>query len=240
MPRGDPTIDGGREIRDALLSLARPPWLTLLLLSCFLSVVSVSIAAEVRPTTPDDSLALAQITSIVVDVIGIYVQIAVVLATASSAESSSGDLWMRAAFRHRCFWRFLAVTIVEVLLVLAGALVLVVGAFLVGGLVALSQPAVVLERRGPIDAIRRSAELARPARAQVTIVFGTLLLLPLVAAAGAVALRLDLAYPAQLAMTVGGSVLSLAAAIALTRAFVKLGGAPSPPAQALLYKSTRP
>src|SRR5918911_835247 len=45
--------------------------------------------------------------------------------------------------------------------VMAGTLMLVIGAIVVGSAVALTQPAVVLERKRPVAAINRSGELTK-------------------------------------------------------------------------------
>lgn len=233
-----PRLSATGEIGAAFRALARPPLLSLLLLNCMISVVAIGISVGLGPKSSDDLVLLGQISTYVLDAIGIYVQIAVVLAASAVAAEHSADLWLRAAFRHRCFWRFLGGTILEVVLVLLGTAALIVGAFVVGGIVALTQAAVILERKMPVDALRRSAELTSPVRRQVATVFSLLLLTPLVAGAAAVALELDLNVGAQLTLTIAGSVLSIGAAVALTHIFVKLGGTPAPPVQTLLYKGT--
>ena len=233
-------ISAGAEMAGAVRSLSKRPLLVLLLLSYLLALVAMSISSQVDASSSDASLSLARASNVVVEVIGIYLQIAVVLVAGSASIERAADPWIRAAFKHRCFWRYFAVTILEVLLALIGAVAALVGAAVVGGIIGLGQPAVVLERLQPIVALRRSAALTKTARRPVGIVFFVLLLLPL--AGGLVLLALD-AHPgvvADTALTVVGATTSFVATVALTRIFVKLGGAPAPPVQTLLYKAARP
>jgi hypothetical protein len=225
------------EVASAFRALVRPPFVTLLLLNALIAVVTVSISARLGPNSPDDLATLGQTSMLALDVVAIYVQIALVLAAGSAGDSPSADIWMRAAFRHRCFWRFLGTTIIVVVLVMIGFAALAIGAVIAGGIIGVAQAGVVLERLSPFDALRRSAALTKPARGQVAAVFSALLLLPLVAGAISVVVKVDLSLGVQLALSLGGTVFSFAAAIALTRMFVKLGGSPTPPVQTLLYKS---
>jgi hypothetical protein len=237
VPSESPPISARTEVVAAFRSLRQPPFLSLLLLSLLLVLVSTSIAAQVRPRATEAALFLASTSSVVLAVLGVYLQIAVVLAAGGTGGPRAADPWMRAAFKHRCFWRYLAATILEVFLGLTGFLGLVVGAWVVGGIVGLTQAAVVLERRQPGDALRRSAELTKPARGQVGTVFFALLLVPAAGVALQVA-RVDLAMSWNVVITVTQALGSFVAAIALTRIFVKLGGAPTPPVQVLLYKAS--
>jgi hypothetical protein len=236
----DGRISAGAEIAAAVRSLAKRPLSVLLLLSYLLALVAMSISSQVDAASSDAALSLARASNVVVEVIGVYVQIAVVLAAASATVERAADPWIRAAFKHRCFWRYFAVTILMVLLALIGAAAALIGAAVVGGIIGLGQPAVVLERLQPIAALQRSAALTKPARRPVGIVFFVLLLLPL--AAGLVLLAFDvrpgLAW--DTAVTVLGATTSFVATVALTRIFVKLGGAPAPPVQTLLYKAAPP
>jgi hypothetical protein len=233
-------ISATAELADAFRSLTRRPFIVLLCLGYLLALVGTSISLQLDPSSADSSLTLARFSSVIIEVLGIYLQIAVVIAAGGSGEPLSADPWMRAAFKHRCFWRYFAVTILEVLLSLVGLAGAVVGAVIVGGIVALAQPAVVLERLQPVGALRRSAELTKPARRSVGIVFVVLLLVPLAVGLVLLGLEVDLALGWELALTLVSATASFAASIALTRIFVKLGGAPAPPVQTLLYKAARP
>jgi hypothetical protein len=235
-----PSISAPVELADAFRSLTKRPFLVLLCLSYLLALVGTSIALQVDASSADSALSFAWTSNLIIDVLGIYLQIAVVLAAGGSGDPLSADPWMRAAFKHRCFWRYFAVTILEVLLTLIGLVGAVVGAFIVGGIVALAQPAVVLERLQPVEALRRSAAMTKPARRTVGIVFVALLLAPLAAGLVLLALGVDVPIGWELAISVVGATTSFTATIALTRIFVKLGGAPTPPVQTLLYKAAAP
>ena len=232
-------VSARAEIAGAVLSLRRRPLLVLLLLSYLLALVAMSTSSQVDASSSDASLSLARVSNVLVEVIGVYVQIAVVLVAGGTAAEPSADPWLRAAFRHRCFWRYFAVTLLEILLALIGAAFALVGAAIVGAVFGLGQPAVVLERRQPIDALRRSAELTKPARWPVGVVFVVLLLAPLAGGLVLLAVDADLALIWETALTILGATTSFLATVALTRLFVKLGGAPAPPVQTLLYKAAR-
>jgi hypothetical protein len=236
----EPSISARAEIAGALRSLGKRPFLVLLLLSYLLALVAMSISSQVDPSSSDASLSLARASNLVVEVIGIYLQIAVVLAAGGPRAEPDADPWIRAAFKHRCFWRYFAVTILEVLLSLIGGIALIVGAAVVGGIIGLGQPAVVLERLQPIDALRRSAQLTKAARRSVAIVFFALLLVPLAGGLALLAFDVRLNEVLDAAVTIAGATTSFVATVALTRIFVKLGGAPAPPVQTLLYKGARP
>jgi hypothetical protein len=201
-----------RSLRD----LARPPFGTLLMLNLFLHVVSGAV-----PGTDFVDLLL----TLIVIVASVYVEIAVTLAAGSGQPGRSGDAWFRSALRRRCFWRVVGVQLVTLVLVAGGLLVLVVGALMVGGMVSLAEAAVVLERAGPLEAVRRSVQLGRPARAPLVLVFALLVLAPAIAGQGTFFLGLSRLSTVLLGLPF--VVLSMAGTLALTRAFVALGGAPS-------------
>ena len=160
----------------------------------------------------------------------IYLQIAVILAAGRSDPEPSADLWLRGAVKRRCFWRFIATSLLVVLGLFAGAVVLVVGLFFVGALVALAQSAAVLERRLPLEAITRSAQVAGDARMTTGVVFALMILIPTAATQTTAFAGWDddigLAWPACLA---AAEIVAAAGTIALTRIFVALGGDPTPP-----------
>jgi hypothetical protein len=234
------SINAGAELAAAARALVRRPFFVLLCLSYLLALVGTSISLQFDASNADASFTLARASSIIIEVLGIYLQIAVVLVAGSSGEPASADPWMRAAFKHRCFWRFFAVTVLEVFAMLLGFVAVVVGAAIVGGIVALGQAAVVLERRQPVDALRRSAALTGPVRGPVALIFFVLFAVPVGAGVVLLALGIELPLGWEFVVTVVGATTSFMASIALTRIFVKLGGAPTPPVQTLLYKAARP
>lgn len=212
-----------RLIADSFRSLFQAPFRILVLLSLLIAVTSTSFA-EVQTGT--------EITlSIILLAISFYVQIAFILAAGKEDPEASADVWLRGAVRRRCLWRFIGTGLVVVLALFAGLLLVVVGIFLAGALVGLAQSATVLERRLPMDAITRSAQLAKTARAQVGVLFGLLMLVPaaatqLTAAIGWVDDLGVVVWPASVAVA---ELLSAAGTIGLTRLFVALGGSETPP-----------
>lgn len=217
-------ISPGAYIRDALSRLARPPFRGLLMLAVFVSLVSNTIPAE------GDQTGL--VAALVLIAASLYLQIAATLAAAELEPEKSTDVWLKRAFARRCFWRYVLASVLVLLLVAAaGVLGLIVGGFVVGGIAALTDPAVVLERRMPLAALARSAELGKPARLPLIVIFGLLVLVPAVSVQVA-----DLVWDLRKLFGVAWPVLPVivlilgfAGAIALTRAFVALGGRTTPP-----------
>nr|MBA2366934.1 hypothetical protein [Actinomycetota bacterium] len=196
----------------------RRPFLILLSLNLLVSLVTASLGAA--RTGVATWLLLAAVT--------VYVQIATVLAAGSSKPDPSGDAWMRAAFRARCFWRFVIVELFIFVMVGLGLFLVVVGALVIGAYVALSEQAVVLERLGIVQALSRGVDVSQGNRKAVGLIFGVMVLLPNVALPLAYAVGLDdtaLERSVTSAVTV---VVSMAGTLALTKAFVDLGGRPSP------------
>ena len=193
-----------------------------MLLSVLLAVTSTTFSEE--PTETE------MIFSFLLLFVSIYVQIALILAAGRDEPEPSADAWLRGAVRRRCFWRFVGTSLLVVLGLFAGAMVLVVGIFFVGALIALAQPASIVERRLPMDAIARSAKVASVARLPIGIVFGVLVLVPTAAVQTAAVLEwtdeLGVVWPAALVVA---EVLSAAGTIALTQMFVALGGEKTPP-----------
>lgn len=217
MEAKSPPIEARHLITEGLRDVWHPPFAILLALSIFVFVVSASVAQQ----TDDVSLFLA----IVLAVTSGYVQIACTLAAGAREPGRSGDAWLVAAVRRRCFWRFVLAELATVILVAAGLLFLVIGAFLVGGVVALAQPAAVLERRGPIEAVKRSAALGRDARRTLSIVFGVFVLGPAIVVQLAYQFGSGAAFdPRATIISLPAVVLTTAGTIALARAFVGLGG----------------
>lgn len=213
-----PQISAGSMMREAASSLTKPPFRALLILAVFVSVV-----ANTLPVQTDE---MGLLTQLVLMALGLYLQIALTLAAADPNPTPSVEVWVRTAFARRCFWRYIGASVLAVLSVLAGALALVVGAFVVGGMVALTGPAVVLERKGPVTGIARSAAVGRPARTALIVIFSLLILIPgLSIQIGALVWDLrELAGPVWPVGPVILLLLGLIGTIALTRSFVALGG----------------
>lgn len=218
MAETDLKIRAGPLMTGALGDIFRRPFLILLSLNLLVSLVTASLGAA--RTGVATWLLLAAVT--------VYVQIATVLAAASSKPDPSGDAWMRAAFRARCFWRFVIVELFIFVMVGLGLFLVVVGALVIGAHVALSEQAVVLERLGIVQALSRGVDVSQGNRKAVGLIFGVMVLLPNVALPLAYAVGLDdtaLERSVTSAVTV---VVSMAGTLALTKAFVDLGGRPSP------------
>ena len=218
MAETDLKIRAGPLMSGALGDIFRRPFLILLSLNLLVSLVTASLGAA--RTGVATWLLLAAVT--------VFVQIATVLAAGSSKPDPSGDAWMRAAFRARCFWRFVIVELFIFVMVGLGLFLVVVGALVIGAHVALSEQAVVLERLGIVQALSRGVDVSQGNRKAVGLIFGVMVLLPNVALPLAYAVGLDdtaLERSVTSAVTV---VVSMAGTLALTKAFVDLGGRPSP------------
>jgi hypothetical protein len=216
-----PSVRAGDSILAGIKALGAPPFRTLWALSLFLTLVSSSITES-----SDDSALWG---SLVLLVISTYVQIAATLAAGRSQPEPRADSWIRGAFARRCFWRFVVTGLISVLLVTVGLFALIIGGFVMGGVVGLAQPAVVLERCLPTNAIRRSAKLSAGARPQIAVVFGATILAPLIATQVVYQLGWDRALGVGwVAATFVSVSLALSGTIALTRAYVRLGGSSTP------------
>jgi hypothetical protein len=222
-PASATRISAGATIRDAFSTLIKPPFRTLLILGILVSLVS--------NTLPESADGTTLLVALILVGLGLYLQIAVTVAAADPNPTSSSDVWLKEAFARRCFWRYFATSVfVLIVVVLAGIVGLIIGGFVMGGVVALSDPAVVLERRGPADAISRSAELSKGNRGALALIFGVLILIPgmSVQVGGLVwdlpALAGDL-WPLVAVVVL---ILGMTGAIALTRTFLALGGRREP------------
>lgn len=230
-----PPISAADSIREGLAALLKAPFRGLLVLAVFVSIVSSTM-----PVEEGDQAAL--VATAILLAASLYLQIATSLAAAEAHPEPSVDVWLKRAFARRCFWRYAITSILVVLLVVAaGVLGLIVGGFVVGGITALADPAVVLERRPPADAIRRSAELSKPARKPLIVVFGLLVLVPGIGVqvADLVWDLRDSLGAAWSAVPIVVLVLGLAAAVALARAFVTLGGRTTPPEELRVKPRTK-
>lgn len=221
-----PAITAGSSIREAFSELGRRPFRGIALLSLLIVLVLESL--------PEQGDNATVITALLLVVLTLYLQITMTLAAAETAPAESVDVWLKQALTRRCFWRYAAVSIlVMVAVAVASVIGLVVGGFFVGGLLALTDPAVVLERKAPFEAMARSAKLGKPARLPLIVVFGLLVLIPGTSVQIAV-LVWDLEAffgPVWPLVPIVVMLLGLAGTIALTRAFLTLGGevVPTPP-----------
>ena len=217
-------VTAGGSIRDGLRSLLRPPHRNLLLLSVIVSITSARIGLD--RAAPDQTELLL---SLGLFVVSLYVEIAVTLAAGRYEADPSADMWVKAAWRRKVFWRYLFASIVAVAALMVGALAFVVGLFVAGAIVGLIGPAVVLERRTPIPAAFRSAQLTKGSRVPVGIVVAVLFVLPTLGVQVAFISELDRTLGAAwIALTVVAEILRLGGVIAVTRMFVQLGGSPTP------------
>lgn len=188
-------------------------------MSLFIAVVLESLPEQGDGTTLAGSLLLV--------VLSLFLQITITLAAAEESPTESVDVWLKQALVRRCFWRYVAVSILVTLsVVIAGVIGLVIGGFIVGGILALADQAVVLEGKSPIEAIARSAELSKPARIPLALIFGLLVLVPgLSVQFGALAWDLEASFgSAWPVLPIIVMILGLAGTIALTRCFIALGG----------------
>lgn len=218
-PPSGTRISAGAAVRDGFSALLKPPFRGLLALA-----ILVSLVANTIPASEDEWTLVA---ALVLLAAGIYLQIATTVAAADPNPAASADVWLKEAFARRCFWRYFATSVLVVILVLlAGVLGLIVGAFFFGGVISLADPAVVLERRGPADAIARSAALSKGHRPPLIVVFGLLVLVPGIGVqvGGYVWDLRALAGDWWPLVPVIVLVLGTAGAIALTRIFLSLGG----------------
>lgn len=217
-PVTETRISAGAAMRDGFASLTKPPFRGLLFLGIFVSLVA--------STVPENTEGATLAAAVVLTALGLYLQIATTAAAGDPNPTASADAWLKEAFARRCFWRYLATSLLVMILVMVGLAGLIVGGFLVGGAVALADPAVVLERRGPADAIARSAELTKGRRGPLVVIFGLLILIP------GMGLQLgDLVWDLRALagdwwplVPVVVLVLGTAGAITLTRVFLALGG----------------
>lgn len=192
-----------------------------MLVAILIAVTSTSFSEEPSETEVFFSLLLL--------IASLYVQLAIILAAGRSDPEPSADAWLRGAVRRRCMWRFVGTSFVVVLGLAAGALLLVVGIFFVGALLAFAQVAAVLERKQPMEAVTRSATVVSQARVPVGIVFGLLILIPTIVVQAAPFVGwTDGTGPLWPAGLVVAELVTIAGTIALTRMFVAMGGEATP------------
>ena len=202
----------------ALRDLLRAPFVVLLVIDLLVFGALMSM---------DQIDGAAQLNTLLLAVVSAYVQIALTMA-AGSRSSRSADEWVKLAFRRRVFWRFALTNIVTLTLILAGFFLLIVGGLVLGALLALSQPASIQQRAWPLAAIRTSIAMSEGNRVPLGVLFGVLYALPTLL----LQLGASLAGEGSLsgAWTVVGALgtaAGVAGVIALTRAYVSLGGKPT-------------
>jgi hypothetical protein len=197
----------------SIRDLFRLPFLILVAIALFINVVSAGV--------PADDLGL--LLTLVLFALSIYVQIAIVLAAGAPEPGRAADPWVRAAIKQRCFWRYVLTGFAIVVFVGLGLLVLIVPGLIAGAVLAVAQPAAVLERRRVPEALMKSRELTRADRVGTGLIFFFMVLVP-----GGATLILNYVLNPRGAWALGvGSLLmvfSVASLIALTRTFLLLGG----------------
>lgn len=216
---GDPRVRAASSISTGFRALLRPPFRTLWVLSLLIALASGTIRGV-------DDVAL--LGALLFAVVSLYIDIAAILAAGDSSPDRSADVWLKAAVRRRCFWRFFFASLISDVLIGLGLVGLVIGAFLLAGVIALAPPAAVLERVLPLQTLTRSAELTRGHRRPVATVYTILLLIPQIAIQGLFFLRGTESATVRVALGCVGATLGLAGTIALTRIFVTLGGGQTP------------
>jgi len=233
MGQAKPELATGSLIASSLQDVLRPPFVSLLILNLLLTLASSSLTGEIDGT--------GFVLWVILSALSVFVDIATVLVAGAAEPVRSADPWIKASFRIRCFWRFLGVEILTFVLVALGLFLLVIGGFAVGAYLALGAPAVVLERKKPLRALSHSAEMSEGRRLQLGVIFGVLIIVPNAGLQVAYALNESINTVVWMAANAAGVVLMTAGTIAITRAFVRLGGATSPPAGEIrVQRAARP
>jgi hypothetical protein len=218
MPTAGPRA--GALFAEAARVLARPPYVVLVGLNILIYATIASFAGRA-----DNAAGL---TTLLLAVVSVYIQVALTLA-AASGETKSADEWIKLGFARGVFWRTVLTSLLSVLLVMLGALFFIVGAFIVGSVVALAQPIAVLEREWPAKSLGRSAQLSREARVQLGVVYGVLAVAPVVLTELGAQTGLAERWGASWHIVgVATTIVSSAGVIALARAYIELGGTPAP------------
>jgi hypothetical protein len=190
----------------------------------FIWLIAVGILATLAASPVVEEDAVGLIGVFVLGFVSFYVSIAATLAAAEATPDGSPETWVREALARRCFVRSLVTVMFAGLLVFAGVLALIVPGFIIGAMVAIAQSAAILENHRPGDAIRRSIELSKPARRPIGLVYGLLVIVPTASTQILYYfVEIDPAW-ARGAIQAGSLVLSLVAQIAMTKAFLELGG----------------
>lgn len=201
-------------------SLLKPPFRTI-----WMVVLLIALAAPTL-TDPGDDFSLVAL--LVFAVVTFLLEMSAVLAAASSDPDPSADAWIRGALRRRGLWRFVLASVLTDLAVGLGLLAFLVGGFIVAGIVGIAPQAALLERKLPLEALKRSAELTKPSRGLIATVYGLLVLVPTIIAVIPYAIGYEPSDTVERIRGVVSSTVTMAAWIALTRAFIELGGLPDP------------
>jgi hypothetical protein len=197
-------------------SLAKPPFRTI-----WMVILLIAVAAPTL-TDPGDDLSLVAL--LVFAVVTFLLEMSAVLAAAETTPDPSADTWIRTALRRRGLWRFVLASILTDMAVGLGLLGFLVGGFVVAGIVGLAPQVALLERKLPLQAFSRSAELTRPARGRVGAVYGLLILIPTIGAVIPYAIGYEPSDTVERIRGVLSSTMTMAAWIALTKAYIGLGG----------------
>jgi hypothetical protein len=217
-----PKLTTQKLVRAGFRDLLKPPFRTLLALSLFLTLASDSFGSQIDNTAAFLALALL--------IVSAYLEIAVMLAAAEASPNGSADTWIKNAVKARCFWRFSFAGLIAILLIAGGMFLLIVPGLILCGLLSLVQPAVVLERCGPVEALRRSATVSLSARRPLAAVFFLFVLMPNLSLQIAQSLSGTQSLSAPwVALDLVTVVLYTGGAIALARAFVALRPPPPQP-----------
>ncbi|MGI8774765.1 MAG: hypothetical protein ACR2KQ_07090 [Actinomycetota bacterium] len=206
----------GALVVSAARRVPQGPFLMLLALTMFLTIVSTSFGSS----APDGFSTTA---SILLLVVGTFIQIAVVLAAADPDPAPSADVWVKEALRRQLFLRYFVTSLLAALLIVLGLVAFLVGAAFVAAFVGLAPTAAALERLGPVDAVRRSLQLSKPARWQVGLIVTLFLMAPtiLTTAGDATGLAADLGI-AWTGIILASVAVSMVGSIALAQLFVIL------------------
>ena len=213
----EPKLDARSLVGAGFRALVHQPyvWLVAIGVLCILATSSID-------TRSNDPSAIVGV--LVIIVISAYSSIGVTLAAAEEGPNKSPEVWVRAAFVRRCLIRSGLAGLFAYFLVLAGLIALIVPGFIIGASMALADIAAILENHRPGDAIRRSIDISKPARKPIGIVFGLLIIFPSTAFQVATYfLGVELGWLLA-AIQCFNYLLASAAHIALTKAFLQLGG----------------
>lgn len=209
-------LRAGPLMTQALKDLTRAPFALILLLDLLIYGASASVSQI------DDAVLFG---ALLLAVVSAYLQIATIMAASSSGERTA-DEWIKAAFFHRVFWRFALTGLLTITVILLGFLALIVGGVVIGAMLALAQPASVLERAWPFQAMRSSVALSEGNRVPIGIVFSLLFIVPLAVMQTGAQLQWDQVLGAAwIAIGAVGTIAGLMGVIALTHAYVALDGA---------------
>jgi hypothetical protein len=208
-------LRAGSLVARAFRDLFRSPFSLIMLLELLIYGASASVSQI------DDVVLLG---ALLLAVVSAYLQIATIMA-ASSTRELSADEWIKAAFRGRVFWRFALTGMLTITVILLGFLALIVGGLVIGSMLALAQPASVQERAWPFQAMRSSMVLSEGNRVPIGIVFALLFIVPVAVLQAGAQFRWDRDLgSAWTAIGAVGPIASLVGVIALTRAYIALGG----------------